>query len=149
MLRDTLVPASIELADGSTMNVFQHVLTGFEKEPYFFRVLAANTAGLGPLSGVSNPVTESCAQDQFLQTHLGEFNMTCASCPSGAFCGGLRSENVTARDGFWRIPWSPHALSFVKCPAGSSCLGWKDSMLFPYDGDLGPLYEKTQPLPPF
>jgi citrate synthase len=27
--------------------------------------------------------------------------------------------------------------------------GWKDSMLFPYDGDLGPLYEKTQPLPPF
>ena len=27
--------------------------------------------------------------------------------------------------------------------------GWKDSMLFPYDGDLGPLYEKTQALPPF
>jgi citrate synthase len=27
--------------------------------------------------------------------------------------------------------------------------GWKDSMLFPYDGDLGPLYEQTQPLPPF
>jgi citrate synthase len=27
--------------------------------------------------------------------------------------------------------------------------GWKDSMLFPYDGDLPPLYSNTKPLPPF
>jgi len=27
--------------------------------------------------------------------------------------------------------------------------GWKESMLFPYDGNLPPLYESTQPLPQF
>jgi len=27
--------------------------------------------------------------------------------------------------------------------------GWTDSILFPYDGDLPPLYQQTQPLPPY
>lgn len=47
----------------------------------------------------------------------------CVECPQGAFCGGLPSENVTARSGSWRVPWARHGLLFQACPEPEVCQG--------------------------
>jgi hypothetical protein len=42
--------------------------------------------------------------------------------PDGAFCGGTYDQ-IRARAGFWRVPWSKHNITFVKCLEDTACLG--------------------------
>ena len=53
-----------------------------------------------------------------------KFKWDCHSCPDGAFCGVWYTiDQVQARYGYWRIPWSESNMSFVRCPYPSDCLG--------------------------
>lgn len=48
----------------------------------------------------------------------------CENCPNGAYCGVWYTlDQVKARSGYWRIPWSESAMSFARCPFASDCLG--------------------------
>lgn len=106
------------------LRLFSKSFFVFTPNPLFFRVRAQNVAGPGPWSEVPDAITEACNEDAFLQTHLDPADWTCAACPTGAYCGGLRSENVTARAGFWRLPWGPYRLDFASCFLPESCLGF-------------------------
>ena len=73
---------------------------------------------------MSNMVTEACHAGQFLQRHRSRVqDITCAPCPSGAYCAGLPSQNVTALQGYWRVPWAMNGLVFQQCPDRESCFG--------------------------
>ena len=92
---------------------YTYTMVGFERKPYWFEVQALNNAGSGNFSAPSNMVTESCNKDQFLQTNQEDTNsILCADCPEGAFCAGLDHDNVTALQGYWRVPWSDYGLVF-------------------------------------
>ena len=122
VLRESLTQQPLDENTGTFE--MTHTLVGFESRPYSFRVQASNTAGVGPMSAPSNLVTESCHAGQFLQTHRTRTqDITCASCPRGAYCAGLPHMNVTALQGFWRVPWAESGLVFQECPEPQSCFG--------------------------
>ena len=60
------------------------------------------------------------------------FKWDCNPCPEGAYCGVWYTiDQVAARFGYWRIPWSDGGMTFVRCPFVDDCLG-----VLP-DGDAG------------
>lgn len=83
----------------------------------------------------------------------------CIECPYGANCvkknllRALHWYNVTAKAGFWRVPWSTSSwtnlsVDFFKCPYPKDCIGWtasnpeaKESCL---TGTRGPLCSLCQ-----
>jgi hypothetical protein len=45
-------------------------------------------------------------------------------CPDGGHCayhGTIRQ--IRARAGYWRVPWSEHNITFLRCPYFSDCIG--------------------------
>jgi len=103
---------------------YRTTLVGFDARPYWFRVRAENEAGSGIMSAISNRVTEACHAGQFLQTQRNKTeDIVCADCPPGAYCAGLPHRNVTALQGFWRVPWAESGLVFQECPEKASCFG--------------------------
>jgi hypothetical protein len=89
-----------------------------------------NPTGAGPWSVAAEDggvlVPSNCPSGSYLTTHTNVTQWGCALCPVGAFCGGASASNVTARAGYWRVPWSPSALGFAKCPIATSCLGYRE-----------------------
>ena len=48
----------------------------------------------------------------------------CLPCPNGAVCFGYSTtKDLSARSGYWRVPWSDHNTTFERCPYLSDCLG--------------------------
>jgi len=51
----------------------------------------------------------------------------CLPCPDGGHCAyhGTISQ-VRARAGYWRVPWSEHNITFIRCPYFLDCQGVTD-----------------------
>ena len=57
-------------------------------------------------------------------TDTDEMAWKCQSCPEGALCRGDRTfHDIQGKQGYWRIPWSKHNITFERCPYYSDCLG--------------------------
>jgi len=125
----TTSKTDMDRATGTFM--FEVDVPGFTARPYIFQVAARNNAGLGPRSEPSAMVFEACGSNEFLATHSvhnDPASAVCVECPVGAFCGGFPSQNVTALQGSWRVPWSTHGLMFEDCPEPSVCIGTPDDV---------------------
>ena len=49
---------------------------------------------------------------------------TCLPCPEGAMCAYQGTiDQIRARAGYWRVPWSKHNITFLRCPYLADCLG--------------------------
>jgi len=93
-------------------------------EPLFVRV-APRTAfqRVGAVSSPAGPVADDCSEAEFLTSNLPLQQWTCSPCLDQAVCEGLPAANVTARPGWWRVPWSPTGLGFAQCDPQSACVG--------------------------
>lgn len=72
-----------------------------------------------------NAIRATCKESEFLGSHLAIDLQRCMECPRAAYCGGSGANNVTARDGFWRVPWSKGGLGFSRCYFPPACLGYE------------------------
>jgi len=97
--------------------------------PVLVRVRASNVNGAGPWSRWSRPVAEVCGEGSFLDYRGGITSTSCRLCPEGAVCAGLGHLNVTARAGFWRVPWAP--LGFIRCGFADACVGADRPVVIP------------------
>jgi hypothetical protein len=122
----TVSPADTDVAipttDGSNVTVYRWAVFTFTTLPVSVRVRAVNAVSKS-LWGLNATVPAACFVDQYLATHRPIQEQECVSCPEGAFCGGGTSLDITARPGYWRVPWSAASMGFQKCPISSSCLG--------------------------
>ena len=82
---------------------------------------------------------ENCVKGEYFNSTDPVLEMwSCVRCPRGANCYqfeeriALHWSDVTALQGFWRVPWS-HAdwsdtpVDFIKCPYEQDCIGWTAS----------------------
>jgi hypothetical protein len=104
------------------VNVYRVDVTTLTNYAVLVRVRSKNEAGMGAWS-VGSVAVPSCASDRYLATYRPLAVQSCVGCPHGAYCGGGSADNVTALEGFWRVPWSPGSIGFQLCPIPSSCLG--------------------------
>ena len=55
----------------------------------------------------------------------------CASCPNGASCfykeEVVTHQQIRAKQGYWRVPWSSDNITFEICPFSKDCIGVKNS----------------------
>ena len=62
---------------------------------------------------------------QFLNnTAQDKMEWDCLPCPVGAYCpyhGTI--DQLRPLDGHWRVPWSEHNITFLRCPYLSDCIG--------------------------
>ena len=57
-------------------------------------------------------------------TDTDEMAWSCEACPEGAFCGYHGTfADILALAGHWRVPWSEHNITFLKCPYLLDCIG--------------------------
>jgi hypothetical protein len=93
-------------------------------EPVFIRVRARTAFGDGgAVSLTSGVVTSTCTSVEYLTTNLELDEWRCTLCPDQAICGGFSANNVTARPGWWRVPWSSTGLGFAACDPPGACVG--------------------------
>ena len=77
-----------------------------------------------PLKCSSQP--QDCSPNvQYLNdTSLDKMAWTCLPCPEGAVCAYQGTiDQIRARAGYWRVPWSKHNITFLRCPYLADCLG--------------------------
>jgi hypothetical protein len=127
----TALSASVQIAQAaqhetrSNQTVFFFSQAAAQTTPLVVRVQAVNPSGTSPWSNWSGPIAANCEASQFLTSQQDVGAWDCASCPTGAFCGGSDASTVTALDGFWRVPWSPAGIGFAPCPVTAACVGYK------------------------
>ena len=71
-------------------------------------------------------IQEDCDYNaQYLDnTSPNKTDWECRQCPLGAFCDGNTDwKDVTALQGWWRVPWSKNNRTFARCPYEADCLG--------------------------
>jgi hypothetical protein len=119
-------------AGGGTGDWFETSLLVSTPQPVAVRVRATNSDGNGPWTVLQRSwhaklaalTPSTCKESEFLATHASKLSgVVCRPCPLGSLCGGLDADNVTAQQGYWRVPWSADALGFASCPLPSSCTG--------------------------
>jgi Ca2+-binding EF-hand superfamily protein len=79
---------------------------------------------------------EDCVKGEYFNSTDSDLTLwSCVRCPHGANCyqfeerTALHWRDVTALQGFWRVPWSQADWSetpvdFIKCPYEQDCIGW-------------------------
>lgn len=107
------------------LTMYSFSTLAFSQAPIQVRIRPQNPSGFGPWSEWSEPIPETCSVGSYLVTHTALVrDRRCAPCPTGAFCGGGSSSQVTSLPGFWRVPWSPAQLSFKRCRFPQACKGY-------------------------
>ena len=126
-LQSTAATPVTKAGDIVTMG-YSRLLTGFEPEPVFLRVVGQNPLDFGPLSETSDPCPEQCSQSQYLSTNLYVTQWRCKECPRGAFCGGGNAENIVPLAGWYFFPPGssdePEDFSLVRCQNPAACTGY-------------------------
>ena len=119
---------------GEEWNLFVTEVASGTESPVRLRVVAQNERGWGDFDEWPRLVFGNCRESEFLSDNEAlEHEWRCRPCPTGAVCGGSRSDNVTARHGFWRVPWA--RLAFVPCKKEVRCEGWSGVLLAHSDHD--------------
>jgi Ca2+-binding EF-hand superfamily protein/CRP-like cAMP-binding protein len=111
-------------------------------KPTWVQIRALKSGGLSRWSLAVDPwlVAASCPDDAFLDVRpvagvaasSGKLkDWSCEPCPTGAACVGPSIwENVRAKQGWWRVPWSPkNGSEFEQCPYKHDCLGYASSLV--------------------
>lgn len=129
VVTETVARASSRLTlsvDGG-LEYHRVTLRGLRAVPYSLLVEADNLGFEAVASPWTTPVPAACAASEYLANQGASFDSwVCERCPDEAECGGLPAANVTARAGFWRVPWSPFGLGFARCPIPEACVGCVD-----------------------
>lgn len=112
---------SDEWWDSTEFGLFEAQVPAATAFPVLVRVRACNGNGAGVWSPRSRAAPEQCTADKFLDTRGAVPTVGCRPCPAEATCAGLSDANVTARPGFWRVPWAP--LGFAACRSRGACMG--------------------------
>ena len=71
-------------------------------------------------------IPEDCSPNVQYLNDTADDNMlwSCLPCPNGAHCASFGTyRQIRARAGYWRVPWSPHNITFVQCLEETACLG--------------------------
>ncbi len=69
----------------------------------------------------------------------------CVQCPNGGKCDAYTTiGQIRSRQGYWRVPWSKHNITFEKCLEESACLGASEEQAEPNNKSIvegcAPLY---------
>lgn len=99
-------------------------------QPIWLRIAAVTDGSSldstrGPVSAPVGPIFPTCRRQEYLATQhaaRGEWAQSvCKLCPEGAVCGGVPWEAITNARGYYRVPWSPDALTFMRCKLDAAC----------------------------
>jgi alpha-tubulin suppressor-like RCC1 family protein len=117
--------ASDELLNKYRWELLRSSVTVRFAEPVFIRVRAVHAGGASKVSSApSSFVPSNCESSQYLETTGSLNSWKCQSCPTDrAVCAGLTSANVTARPGWWRVPWASGGFGFARCDPEAACVG--------------------------